>query len=163
MQYPLYVQREGDTALRGTFPDLPQAVARGRSFDELKRNAQEVAELMYDRSEQLIPAPTCDTSELQSLEMDDGLGIWMFVEINMTRVTSKALSVQFSLPESLLRRVDAAAKQRRCTRSTFFTQAAIHELASRDEAQASWTPVSLRARREQAACLATGVGNADRH
>lgn len=92
---------------------------------------------MYDRSEQLIPAPTCSTSELQSLDMDDGQGIWMFVEINLTRVTSKAVSVQFSIPESLLLRVDAAAKGRHSTRSMFFTLAAVHELGNRDEGQLS--------------------------
>ncbi|MGY6119609.1 type II toxin-antitoxin system HicB family antitoxin [Paraburkholderia strydomiana] len=135
MQYPLYVHRDGDTGFRASFPDLPRAVACGRSFDELKRNAQEVVELKYDRSEQLIPAPTCSTSELQSLDIDDGQGIWIFIEINLTRVTSEAVSVQFSLPESLLQRVDAAAKERRSTRSTFFTLAAVHELGNRNEGQ----------------------------
>ena len=105
------MHRDGTAGFRASFPDLPRAVASGHSFDKLRRNAQEVVELMYDRSEQLIPAPTCSTSELQSLDMDDGQGIWMFVEINLTRVTSKAVSVQFSLPESLLQRVDAAAKE----------------------------------------------------
>ncbi|RDJ99559.1 HicB family protein [Paraburkholderia lacunae] len=142
MQYPLYVHRDGDTGFRASFPDFPRAAARGHSFDELKRNAQEVVELMYDRSEQLIPAPTCSTSELQSLDMDDGRGIWMFIEINLARVTSKTVGVQFSLPESLLQRVDAAAKERRLTRATFITLAAVHELETRDEGQLSCTPVS---------------------
>ncbi|WP_341312678.1 type II toxin-antitoxin system HicB family antitoxin [Paraburkholderia sp. IMGN_8] len=142
MQYPLYVHRDGDTGFRASFPDFPRAAARGHSFDELKRNAQEVVELMYDRSEQLIPAPTCSTSELQSLDMDNGRGIWMFIEINLARVTSTAVSVQFSLPQSLLQRVDAAAKERRLTRSTFITLAVVHELENRDEGQLSCTPVS---------------------
>jgi hypothetical protein len=97
---------------------------------ELKRNAQEMVELMYDRSEQLIPAPTCSTSELRGLDVDDGEGIWMFIDINLTRVTSKAVSVQFSLLESLLQRVDAAAKERHMTRSAFIALAAVHELES---------------------------------
>jgi metal-responsive CopG/Arc/MetJ family transcriptional regulator len=59
----------------------------------------------------------------------------MLIEINLTRVTSKAVSVQFSLPEILLRRVDAAAKRGRYTRSMFFTQAAVRELRSMDEAK----------------------------
>ncbi|WP_211612520.1 type II toxin-antitoxin system HicB family antitoxin [Paraburkholderia haematera] len=142
MQYPLYVHRDGDTGFRASFPDFPRAAARGRSFDEVKRNAQEVVELMYDRSEQLIPAPTCSTSELQSLDMDDGRGIWMFIEINLARVTSKAVSVQFSLPGSLLQRVDAAAKERHLTRSMFIALAAVHELENRYEGQLLCTPVS---------------------
>ncbi|KXU84254.1 hypothetical protein CI15_24400 [Paraburkholderia monticola] len=133
MQYPLYVRRDGTAGFRASFPDLPRAVVRGHSLDDLKRNAQEVVELMYDRSEQLIPAPTCSTSELQSLDMDDEQGIWMFIEINLTRVTSKAVNVQFSLPESLLQRIDAAAKKRHSTRSTFFTLAAVRELENLDE------------------------------
>ena len=89
MQYPLYVHRDGGTGFRASFPDFPRAEARGDSFGELKRNAQEIVELMYDRSEQLIPAPTCSTSELHTLDMDDGQGIWMFIEINLARVTSR--------------------------------------------------------------------------
>jgi predicted RNase H-like HicB family nuclease len=144
MQYPLYVHRDGDTGFRASFPDFPRATARGHSFDELKRNAQEVVELMYDRSEQLIPAPTCSTSELQSLDMDDGQGIWMFIEINLARVTSKAVGVQFSVLDSLLQRVDAAAKERHMTRSTFMTLAVAHELEDRYEGQLSCGPVSRR-------------------
>lgn len=128
MQYPLYIQRDGETGFRASFPDFPSADASGDSIDELTHNAQEAVELMYDRSEQLIPAPTCNTSELHALEMDDGEGIWLFVDINLTRVTSKALSVQLSLLESLLQRIDAAAKERRMTRSAFVTLAVVHEL-----------------------------------
>ncbi|HEY3596246.1 MAG TPA: type II toxin-antitoxin system HicB family antitoxin [Paraburkholderia sp.] len=131
MQYPLYVHRDGDTGFRARFPDFPRADARGESFGELKRNAQQVVELMYDRSEQLIPAPTCNTSELRALDMDDGEGLWMFIDINLTRVTSQAVGLQFSLLESLLQRVDAAAKERHMTRSAFMTLAAMHELESR--------------------------------
>jgi hypothetical protein len=87
--------------------------------------------LMYNRSEQLIPAPTCSTAELHALDMDDGQGIWMFVDINLARVTSKAVGVQFSLLESLLQRVDVAAKERHMTRSAFITLAAVHELENR--------------------------------
>jgi predicted RNase H-like HicB family nuclease len=133
MQYPLYVHRDGTTGFRASFPDFPGPAPRGNSFDELKRDAQKIVEAMYDRSEQLIPAPTLSTSELQSLDMDDGRGIWMFVEINLARVTSTAVSVQFSLPEGVLRRVEAALKARQLTRSTFFTAAAVHELESQRE------------------------------
>ncbi|MGF6971088.1 putative RNase H-like HicB family nuclease [Paraburkholderia sp. WC7.3g] len=128
MQYPLYVHRNGDTGFRASFPDFPTADACGDSFDELTHNAQAAVEVMYDRSEQLIPAPTCNTSELHALDMDDGSGIWVFVDINLTRVTSKAVSVQLSLLESLLQQVDTGAKERHMTRSAFITLAVIHEL-----------------------------------
>src|ERR1700756_4876497 len=102
MEYPLYVRRDGDTGFRASFPAFPRAYALGNSLGELKRNAQEMVELVYDRSEQFIPAPPCRSSELQALDGDDGEGIWMFIDINLARVTSKAVGVQFSLLESLL-------------------------------------------------------------
>jgi predicted RNase H-like HicB family nuclease len=131
MQYPLYVRRDGNIGFRARFPDFPRAEARGNSLTELTRNAQEVVELMYDRSEQLIPAPTSSTAELHALDMDDGEGVWMIVDINLARVTSKAVGVQISLLESLLECVDVAAKERHMTRSAFITLAAVHEIEKR--------------------------------
>jgi predicted RNase H-like HicB family nuclease len=144
MQYPLYVHRDTDTGFRASFPDLPLAFAHGKSMDELKRDAQEAVELAYDLSEQLIPAPTCSTSELHVLDMDDGEGLWMFVDVNLARVTSQAVGIQFSLLESLLQQVDLAARERHITRSALITLAVVHELASRYEGQLSSMPVSQR-------------------
>ncbi|GAB6851461.1 type II toxin-antitoxin system HicB family antitoxin [Paraburkholderia sp. MPAMCS5] len=131
MEYPLYVRRDGYTGFRASFPDLPLVDARGDSLGELMSNAQEMVELMYDRSAQLIPVPTSSTSELHALDMDDGEGIWMFIDINLARVTSEAVGIQFSLLESLLQQIDAAAKERHMTRSAFITLAAVHELENR--------------------------------
>jgi predicted RNase H-like HicB family nuclease len=128
MQYPLYVHRNGNTGFRASFPDFPTADASGDSFSELTHNAQTTVEAMYDRSEQLIPAPTCNTTELQALQMDDGNGIWVFVDIDLARVTSKSVGIQVHLLESLLQLVDARSKERRMTRSAFVTLALIDEL-----------------------------------
>jgi predicted RNase H-like HicB family nuclease len=132
MQYPLYVHRNGNTGFRASFPDFPTADASGDSFDELTRNAQATVEAMYDRSEQLIAAPTCSTSELQALQMDDGNGIWVFVDIDLARVTSKSVAIQFNLLESLLQQVDARSKKRGMTRSAFLTSALVDELKKQE-------------------------------
>ncbi|BCZ84010.1 CopG family transcriptional regulator [Paraburkholderia terrae] len=144
MQYPVYVCRDGDAGFRASFPDFPRAEAQGKSFGELKRNAQKVVELMYDQSEQLIPAPTNSTSELHELDMDDGEGLWMFIDINLARVTSKAVGVQISLLEDVLRQIDGDAKERHMTRSAYITLAAMHELRSRYGVQSATTPGALR-------------------
>ncbi|KXV03687.1 hypothetical protein CR51_16555 [Caballeronia megalochromosomata] len=133
MQYPLYVHREGGAGFRATFPDFPRAAAIGKSLNELKIDAKQAVELMYDRSEQLIPAPTCSGSELHALDMDDGEGIWMFVDINLARVTSKAVGIQVSLLDTLLEQVDQAARERHMTRSALITLAVVHELAGRHD------------------------------
>jgi predicted RNase H-like HicB family nuclease len=132
MQYPLYVHRNGNTGFRASFPDFPTADASGDSFSELTHNAQATVEALYDRSEQLIPAPTCNTTELQALQMDDGNGIWVFVDIDLARVTSKSVGIQVHLLESLLQLVDARSKERRMTRSAFVTLALIDELKKQE-------------------------------
>ncbi|KXU86636.1 hypothetical protein CI15_18615 [Paraburkholderia monticola] len=132
MQYPLYVHRNGNTGFRASFPDFPTADACGDSFNELMHNAQATVEAMYDRSEQLIPAPTCNTTELQALQMDDGNGIWVFVDIDLARVTSKSVGIQVNLLEGLLQQVDAKSRDRRMTRSAFVALALIHELKTQD-------------------------------
>lgn len=69
--------------------------------------------LIRHGSEHRIPGPTSDTSELRTLEMNNGEGIWLFVNTNMSRVTSRAVRFQVSLSENTLEQVNAAARNRR--------------------------------------------------
>jgi predicted RNase H-like HicB family nuclease len=89
VQYPLYVHRNGEALDRGSFPDFPGADASGNSFEELECNAQDRVQRMYDRSEHVIPAPNDDTYAPLALDMDDGKGLWIFVEIDLARVVSR--------------------------------------------------------------------------
>jgi len=132
MQYPLYVQRYSCNVFHGSFPDLPGAEITGSSIGDLQRNAQHAVEV-YDGSEQLIPGPTCDTSELRGLEREGSEGIWVFVNIDMSRVRSNSVGFQVSLNAALLERVNAAARQRRMSRSGFITLAVTNELAKYPE------------------------------
>jgi predicted RNase H-like HicB family nuclease len=131
MHYPLYVIREPDRAgaatLRASFPDFPGAEATGRSLEELERHAQQMVEQTYAGSEQLIPAPS-DAVQLHGFEKAGDDGLWVYVDIDLARVTSKAVGLQFSVLESLLQKVDAAAAERHITRAAFMTLAAVHEL-----------------------------------
>ena len=128
MQYPLYVRQTDDMRYRGRFTDIPRADASGKSFDELEHNARDRVERLYDRSEFLIPEPTDDLTALQALDMDDGKGIWMFVDIDLAQVTSRAVHLQFSLNQDVLRDVDDAAHASRMTRPAFIALACLHEL-----------------------------------
>ena len=132
MQYPVYVQRDSSNVFHGSFPDLPGAEITGNSIGELQRNAQHAVEV-YDGSEQLIPSPTCDTAELRALEPEGSEGIWLFVNIDMSRVRSNCIGLQVNLNAALLEQVNAAARQRRMTRSGFMTLAVTNELAKYPE------------------------------
>jgi len=144
MQYRLYVHRDWDTGVRASSPNFPRAVAHGNSTDRLKSDAQEAVELAYHRSGQPTPVPPFSKSESHVLDMGDGKGIWAVADINRALVTSQAVGIQFSLPESLLQQVDLAARGRHITRAALITLAVVHELASRYEGQLSSMPVSQR-------------------
>lgn len=52
------------------------------------------------------------------------------MDIDLTKVRAKAVRLNISLNESLVQRIDAAAKARGQTRSAFLATAAKHEMAS---------------------------------
>ena len=54
----------------------------------------------------------------------------MLVEIDLAKVRAKAVRLNISLNESLLQRIDAAAKARGQLRSAFLATAAEREMAS---------------------------------
>jgi hypothetical protein len=128
MQYPLYVHRDGAAIYRSSFADFPDADVTGESVAQLEHNAQERLRVLYDGGDQMLPPPTSDTSLLKTLELDDGRGIWMFVEIDPTLRTPQSVDLRFNVPASLLMRLDAAAKKRGLTRAAFLTLAAQREL-----------------------------------
>jgi hypothetical protein len=132
MQYPLYVHRDGATNYRSSFADFPGADVTGESVVQLERNAKERLRLLYDVGDQLLPPPTNDTSLLKLLEIDDGSGIWMFVEIDPIPRTPQSVDLRLNVPASFLQRVDEAAKKRGLTRAAFLTLAAWHELERQD-------------------------------
>lgn len=129
VHYPLYVQRRDGQGYRGRFADFPWIEVEGDTFDDLTRDAERVVQRLYHRSEQIIPAPTDDTSKLQALEMDDGQGLWMFVDVDLTAVQSHSVLVQVRLRKSVLQEVDLAAQKRHVSRSAYIARACVHELA----------------------------------
>lgn len=128
MQYPLYVRRIENSRYHGSFPDFPRATVSGGSFEELRRDAQIQVQRVYHRSDHLIPSPTDDMRILQLLAMDDGTGLWIFVEIDLTQVRSRMQRCQFNLDELMLREIDTAARARHVSRAIFVDTACEHEL-----------------------------------
>jgi hypothetical protein len=141
MQYPLYVHRNGAPLYCGGLPDFPGADVSGNSFEELERNAQDKVQQIYDRSEHIIPVPTDDMHALQSLDMDDGKGLWVFVEIDLAQVVSQAVRIQLSMRETLLQDIDTAALARHLTRPAYIALACVHELANAKGGRARTSPL----------------------
>lgn len=128
MLYPVYVHVGDANHAHGvTIPDLPGCFSAADDWQDLLGAIQEAVEVYFEDEVQAIPTP----SELTNLMLDPQYqdGVWMLAEIDLERVRSRSVRLNISLPEGLVRRIDAQAKARHLSRSGFLAQAASEALA----------------------------------
>ncbi|RDU96264.1 type II toxin-antitoxin system HicB family antitoxin [Trinickia dinghuensis] len=129
MLYPLYVHVGDAKHAHGvTFPDFPGCFAAADEWEDLPRAVQEAVESHFSDVDEIVPEPT----PLEQLAHDpqyDG-GVWMLFDIDLSRINSKAIRLNISLPERLVQQIDAAARERHMSRSAFLALAAEHEMAA---------------------------------
>lgn len=129
MLYPLYVHVGDAKHAHGvTFPDFPGCFAAADEWEDLPRAVQEAAEAHFVDGDENVPQPT----PLEQLAIDPEYqgGVWMLFDIDISRINSKAVRLNISLPERLVQQIDAVARQRRMSRSAFLALAAEHEMAA---------------------------------
>ncbi|MGE4336838.1 MAG: type II toxin-antitoxin system HicB family antitoxin [Pigmentiphaga sp.] len=127
MLYPIYVHKEPDSAYGAIFPDIPGCHAAADEVHDLPTAVQEAVEAHFGADDDPIPAPSTPEAWAQAPEYSGGW--WMLVDIDLSRVRSRAVRLNISLPEDLVQRIDAAARQRGQSRSAFLAMAAEHEMA----------------------------------
>jgi hypothetical protein len=81
---------------------------------------------MYGGETNAPPLPTPVTTHLAQPQYQDGF--WMLVEVDLSKVNTRAVRLNISLPEYLIGKIDKAASARRMSRSAFLAMAAEHEL-----------------------------------
>lgn len=124
MPYPVYIYTGDDKTAHGmVFPDFPGCYSAADDWQDIPRMAQEAIECHMAGENPPLPRP----SDLQDLahhaDYQDG-GIWMLVEIDVSRVDPSPRRVNISLPRNLLAEIDAYAASHGCTRSGFLAEAA---------------------------------------
>lgn len=128
MLYPIYVHKEDESAYGATFPDIPGCFAAADDIQDLPRSAQEAVEAHFGADNDPIPAASSPDAWADHDDYQDG-GFWMLVDIDLSRARSRAVRLNISLPENLVQRIDATARQRGQSRSAFLAAAAEHEMA----------------------------------
>jgi predicted RNase H-like HicB family nuclease len=117
--FPAIVERGKRPGYSVFFPDLPGLASAGRTLQEAARNAEEGLrghlELMVEEGLE-IPAPR----ELDAIERDPDVAEAARILVRAEIPSSKAVRVNVTLPEDLLRRIDERTKNR----SGFLAQAA---------------------------------------
>ncbi|WP_313344676.1 type II toxin-antitoxin system HicB family antitoxin [Stenotrophomonas sp.] len=132
MLYPVYVHQQEDSAFGAIVPDLPGVHSAADQLEELPAMIQEAVELMYDGEEKTPPPASAVTAYLAQPQYQDGF--WMFVDVDLTKVNTRAVRLNISLPEHLVGKIDKAAAARRMSRSAFLAMAAEHELSIKPNA-----------------------------
>ena len=128
MLYPIYVHKDKDSAYGASFPDFPGCFAGAEDLQDLPRAAQEAVEAHFFGETERIPAPT--SPDRWSRHADYKAGFWMMVDIDLSKLSTKAVRLNISLPENLVHRIDEVAKARHLSRSAFLAMAAEHEMAA---------------------------------
>lgn len=128
MLYSVYLHMDDARHAHGvTFPDFAGGYPAADSWEDLPAAIQEAGEAHFAGDEGPIPLATAFEAPVSDPAYQGG--VWMLAEINITRVRSKLVRLNISLPERLMHQIDEAEKARHLTRSGFLAQAARKEMA----------------------------------
>jgi len=123
MLYPIYIHQGDKEHAHGvTIPDFPGCFSAADNWDELPTMIQESIELYCDGEDMELPKP----SSLEQLTKNKKYrgGIWMLIDINISKLNLKPMKLEISLPAKLISRIDEYTNQHHMTRSVFLAMAA---------------------------------------
>src|SRR5690554_6603854 len=128
MFYPVAIEPGDDTHAYGVIvPDIPGCFSAGDSFENALKNAQEAIELHLESLFEdglEIPQASDMKQHVGNFEYKDW--VWAMVEVDITPFLGKSQKVNVTLPEVLIKRIDAVVGRQPIykTRSGFLAQAA---------------------------------------
>lgn len=127
MLYPVYIHIGDATHAHGvTVPDFPGCYSAADNWDELPAKLQKAIEVYCENEDMDIPAPTA-LEALTAKSKYKG-GVWMLVDIDVSRLSTRTVRLNVSLPVGLVKRIDVYAKAHHLTRSGFLAKAAVSEM-----------------------------------
>ena len=122
--YLAIVHKDAKSDFSVSFPDFPGCITAGKNIDEAKDMAEEALAFhiqgMIEDGDKL-PFP----SKLEEIMNDpDYSDATAFLVVTVPEAKPKTVRVNITLPEMTLRQIDAAAKKRGMSRSSFLVHAA---------------------------------------
>lgn len=124
VNYIAVVHKDTNSNFGVSFPDFPGCISSGKTIDEAKDMAYEALSLhikgMLEDGEK-IP----DASKLEDIMGDpEYADAMVFLVVTTTAIKPRSIRVNITLPENTLQQIDAVAKRRGMSRSSFLVQAA---------------------------------------
>ena len=124
LNYIAVVHKEPTSDYGVSFPDFPGCITAGKTIDEAKDMAYEALLLHWEglrEDGEPLPAPKNLEDIVADPENADAVA---FLVVSVPDAQGKAKRINITISEETLRRVDAAAKRRGLSRSSFLTRAA---------------------------------------
>ena len=122
MLYPVYVHPGDKDHSHGvTIPDFPGCFSAADEWVDLPVLVQEAIELHCEGEDMTIPEP----STLDNLMNDKQYqgGIWVMLDINTSKLNTKPVRLNISLPANIVSKMDNYASQHHMTRSALIAKA----------------------------------------
>lgn len=126
MQFPIVIHKDATSSYGVTVPDLPGCFSGGESFEEAITSAHEavachIEGLLMDGE----PIPERKPIDLHQGNQDYDNGVWALIDVDISRLSSKTVRVNITMPSRVLSIIDEAAARERETRSGLLTRAAL--------------------------------------
>ncbi len=125
--YIALIRKEPESDFGVDFPDFPGCVSAGRSLDEAREMAEEAlrfhVEGLLEDGESL---PVATNLETVMADPDNREALAFLV--SLPPQPAKTVRVNVTMPEAVLRRIDAWARSHRLSRSAFLAQAALRTI-----------------------------------
>ena len=131
MELPIAIHKDPDTGYGVTVPDLPGCFSAGDTIDDAMKSAREAIYHHVGTLLQLGETVDLKASSIEQLATDhDYAGaVWAFVDVDLSKLSTKAERINITMPSYVLTRVDAFAESRHETRSGFLARAALALMA----------------------------------
>ena len=130
MLYPVYVHvGNADQAHGVSFPDFPGCFSAVDDWSDLPAAVQEAVEAHFSGEPDAVP-PATPLENLVS-HADYSGGVWMLVDLDLSRIDTRPVRLNVSLPSNLVQQIDAWAQAHHMTRSGFLASAATQANAAR--------------------------------
>ena len=128
--YIAIVHKEAKSDFGVSFPDFSGCITAGKNIDEAKDMAQEALTLhiqgMLEDGEQL-PGPTKLEEIMSDLDYASAIA---YLVVSVPDGKPRTVRVNVTVPEMTLKQIDAAAKKRGMSRSSFLVHAAQNAIQS---------------------------------
>jgi predicted RNase H-like HicB family nuclease len=133
--YIAVVHKDAKSDFGVSFPDFPGCITAGSSIDEAKDMAHDALSLhlkgMLEDGED-IPAPSKLEDIMADPDYSDAVAILV---VAVSEEKSRTVRVNITVPEDMLRKIDAVAKKRGMSRSSFLVHAAQNAITPSQNSQ----------------------------